>query len=208
MGIEADKANKAFNSARLSDAAKIAAADKAARQPRAMSEAELKEQQIQNEQKVLEDGGMPRPQALIQAQKNVARYTKDENAVTNPMLKQQFIKKRATQLEAEGLPPDQAYTQAWKEATAEERPVAPNATVANAVTARVEKDSELQKLDYELYQNRKDPEKVLEINKKIDARIAAIAKTVKGEIFSGRGLGGTGNTKTGSKEDPFGLFIK
>lgn len=208
MGIEVDKANKAFESSRLSDTSRIAAANIAAsnKQPRAMTEAELKELQIQNEQKVLEDGGMPRPQARIQAQRNVARYTKDENAVTNPILKQQFIEKRATQLEAEGLPPDQAYTQAWKEATAEERPVAPNAVVANAVSARTAKDPEIQRLELQLFQNRNNPEKVLEINEKIDARNAAIAKMVEGVIYPGRGLGGTGNTRTGPKEDPLGLF--
>ena len=207
IGVEADKANKAFESARLSDAAKIAAAEAANKnkQPRAMTEAEYKEQQILNEQKVLQAGGMPPDEARIQAQKNVANYGKSEGA-TNPMLKKQAIDNISAQLQAEGMPKIQADIEAWNRTTAAERPVAPNAVVANAVSARTAKDPVLQGLEIKLLQNRNNPDKLKEINKEIDARNAEITEQVKKDIFPGRGLGGTGNTRTGPKEDPLGLF--
>lgn len=207
MGIDVYKADQAFNASRASDASRIDAANIAAsnKQPRAMTDAEYKEQQIQNEQKVLEDGGMPRPQARIQAQKNVANYGKSGEA-TNPMLKGQAIANISESLQAQGMPKLQADIEAWKQTTAEERPVAPNATVANAVSARATKDPVLQGLEIKLLQNRNNPEKLIEINKAIDKRNAEIAEQVKKDIFPGRGLGATGNTRTGPKEDPLGLF--
>ena len=218
IGVEADKANKAFESARLSDAARIAAAEAANKnkQTRAETDVEYKERLRKAEQKRLEDGGMPEPDAFRQSAIHVANLVQKD-----PTNQSEFVDDYVKAARDEGNTTDSDATLRRNAvielqgiiASGKRAQFKANVDLVNLRTKAVQDDSAVKAAQQKLTiaEFKKDLTAIetlkTELKKaKEDAGAAWDAGLAK--LNTGAGAGGAGNTRTGSKEDPFGLFIK